>query len=82
MLTYFIALLQGKRGLAAILHVLEQTRDRLDTFVEEQELREDAISRRVLILQDEKTDVRQERHRAQLVYNNLTNVLGLGESEK
>ncbi len=80
MLGYFLAMLSGKRGLAAILSVLESTRTRLDAFVEAQEIRERDIRVRVHHLRAEGESIEHERIRAETVHNNLTKVLGL-ESE-
>ena len=75
MLAYFIALLTGKGRLSAILSDLEQTRDRLDTFLDGQLGREVQLSDEITALRNQRDDIYLETRRARIVYNNLSNIL-------
>ena len=75
MLAYFIALLRGTGQLSAILHDLEQTRERLDTFLNSQLQKRDQLFTQIRELRDQESDLQLDTRRARLVYNNLSNIL-------
>ena len=80
MLAYFIALLTGKGRLSAILHDLEQTRDRLDTFLNGQFGKEVELANQITVLRDQRDEIKLETRRARIVSDNLRKLLG-GDNE-
>ena len=75
MLAYFVALFTGKGRLSAILHDLEQTQDRLATFLDGQETRGAALGAQIKDLQIQRGDLYQDTRRARIVLGNLDNIL-------
>ena len=75
MLFYCIRLLLGRGSLSDILHTLELTQSRLDTFLGSQAKREGEATEAFYTASDRRDAVRRETMRARTVLGNLNNIL-------